>query len=237
MEGARKPLVGYYRLSKDSQFEGRAHLNQIAVVERFTRSRNGELIASFLERMSGRVEWRPGLEAALDTCRERNATLVVAQLDRLTRSVKLYARLAEADVPFVIAGLPTATPFVMAILATIAEEELRLLGDRVRAGYERKKREAIAKHGIYLHGLSTLPRSEFLHLHRQAVAASRDMKLRFREKMRPHVEGIVARGITSCPEIAKELNFLEFKTFWGRKWSKNNVQLFLSRLGMRPWQK
>ena len=97
--------------------------------------------------LRGRVEWRQLLS---DAARRRFDSVVVFKLDRAFRSVKhMHDTLAAwqiADVAFVSAreGFDTSTALgrlLMNLLASLAEFELEVLSERVRAGMERAKRQ------------------------------------------------------------------------------------------------
>ena len=78
-------FVAYYRVSTDKQ--GAAGLGMDAqreAVQRFIGQR-GQIVAEYVEVESGRKANRPRLQAALEECRSRRATLVIAKLDRLDR--------------------------------------------------------------------------------------------------------------------------------------------------------
>ena len=81
-------FVAYFRVSTDKQ--GRSGLGieaQRAAVMGWLNGGQWELLGEFVEQESGkRHDNRPQLKAALDLCRKRKATLVIAKLDRLTRN-------------------------------------------------------------------------------------------------------------------------------------------------------
>ena len=59
-----------------------------------------------------------------------NATLVVAKLDRLARNIAFTAALMESKVDFVCCDCKGANTLTLHILAAIAQEESRLIGER-----------------------------------------------------------------------------------------------------------
>jgi DNA invertase Pin-like site-specific DNA recombinase len=60
---------------------------------------------------SGKQNDRPELDNALALCRRTKATLVIAKLDRLARSVAFIANLIESRIPFIAVDRPNAKPF------------------------------------------------------------------------------------------------------------------------------
>ena len=90
--------VAYYRVSTDRQ--GRSGLGldaQRSAVANYLDGGNWTLLDTFTEVESGRRNDRPELAKALDLCRRRKATLVIAKLDRLARNVAFIANLMDAD--------------------------------------------------------------------------------------------------------------------------------------------
>src|SRR4051794_34990642 len=95
-------------------------------VARFIAGR-GELAAEFTEVESGRRTDRPELQAALAACRRQKATLVLAKLDRLARSVAFISALMESGADFVVADMPDANRLTMHIIAAVAEHEREMI--------------------------------------------------------------------------------------------------------------
>ncbi len=77
-----KRHIGYYRVSRDSQFDRWGISSQKDIVRRFVESQNGILEKEFSEVESGKYSDtdRPQLAAALDYCKRNKATLVIAKL-------------------------------------------------------------------------------------------------------------------------------------------------------------
>jgi DNA invertase Pin-like site-specific DNA recombinase len=78
-------------------------------VRRYLLSNHGEQIAEFVEVESGKRSDRPQLAAAMALAKKRKATLLVAKLDRLSRSVAFIATLMDSKgFDFAIADMPGA---------------------------------------------------------------------------------------------------------------------------------
>jgi DNA invertase Pin-like site-specific DNA recombinase len=139
------PMVGYIRVSTEEQ--GRSGLGleaQEAAIRRAAAERGWELVAIEIDTASGATRRRrPGLASALDRCHSGEAEgLVVAKLDRLSRSLLDFASLVEEaergrfalvvlDQDF---DLRTASGRAMAgILAVFATFERDLCSERTKA--------------------------------------------------------------------------------------------------------
>src|SRR5690349_19838069 len=147
-------IVAYYRVSTTLQAEtGWSLKAQRTAVHRYAEAKGLPIVAEFEEaesafRVSERspitLDQRPQLAAALDQCRRRRATLVIAALDRLARNVVFIATLVQTRVDFVALDLPEgATPFLIHILAAMAEEESRAKGRTRSAGLALQKARGI----------------------------------------------------------------------------------------------
>ena len=91
------------------------------------------MVAEFQDVESGRRADRAGLAAALATCRARRATLLIAKLDRLARSVAFISNLMEGGVDFVAADMPSVNRLTVHVLAAVAEHEREMISQRTKA--------------------------------------------------------------------------------------------------------
>jgi DNA invertase Pin-like site-specific DNA recombinase len=127
-------FVAYYRVSTEKQ--GRSGLGleaRQASVEAFLNGGAWKLLGRFIEVESGSNNDRPELAKALEACRLKGATLVIAKLDRLSRDAHFLLDLTRAGVDFVAADNPTAKRLTVGILAMVAEEERRAISSRTKA--------------------------------------------------------------------------------------------------------
>ncbi len=126
--------MAYYRVSTDKQGQSGLGLDaQRAAVELHARSVGAEVIAEFQDVESGRKADRIGLAAALAMCRTKRATLLIAKLDRLARSVAFISNLMEGGVDFVAADMPSVNRLTVHVLAAVAEHEREMISQRTKA--------------------------------------------------------------------------------------------------------
>lgn len=130
--------VAYYRVSTVRQ--GKSGLGiraQRAAVESYLSGGDWRVIAEFTEVESGKRGDRPELERALASARLHRAPIVVAKVDRLTRSVSFLSRLLEAGVDVRFADLPSIEGptgrFMLQQMAAVAELEAGLISARTKA--------------------------------------------------------------------------------------------------------
>lgn len=149
-------VVGYIRVSTDEQAaSGLGLLAQREAIEAECRRRGWELLQVFEDAgaSGSSLARRPALQEALGTLRSRQAdALVVAKLDRLSRSLLDFAGLMVAarkeDWALVALdlGVDTTTPsgeMVASVMATMAQYERRLIGERTRSALAVKKAQGV----------------------------------------------------------------------------------------------
>lgn len=85
---------------------------------------------------------RPGLAAALKEARASRCPLIVSRLDRLSRNVHFITGLMERKVHFIVAAFGRDVDnFTLHIYASIAEQERKMISERVKAAAEVAKRQ------------------------------------------------------------------------------------------------
>ena len=107
--------------------------------EAFIVARGGQVLEEFTEVESASSSDRVQLRRAMDLCRSRKATLVIARLDRLARNVHFISRLMESGVNFVAADMPTANKLTINIIAAMAEYERDLISERTKRALQAAK--------------------------------------------------------------------------------------------------
>jgi DNA invertase Pin-like site-specific DNA recombinase len=197
-------FVTYFRVSTDRQQRSGLGLEaQAATVARYVESVGGEVVASFTETESGKKATnRPELVAALKVAKREKATLVIATLDRLSRSVCFIAGLLESKVPFVCADQPNAQAFQLHIFAAMACEERRRIGERTKAALAAKKAQG-----------ATLGNPKLAALHERDRAA----RAAHRALVTPLVQQLRTEGMTIV-QIRDELNRRGVPTMMGKSW-------------------
>lgn len=131
-------FVGYYRVSTKQQ--GRSGLGldaQRASVQSYAK--DGKLIAEYVEVESGNSSDRPELAQAIAHAQRERATLIIAKLDRLARSVAFIFALRDAGVRFIACDMPEANTLTIGLLATLAQHERELISERTKAALAAKK--------------------------------------------------------------------------------------------------
>jgi DNA invertase Pin-like site-specific DNA recombinase len=226
---SERPFVVYYRVStKQQRRSGLGLLAQQDSARRYIKANPGRVLVELTEIESGWSKDRPQLKEALRLCRVYSATLIIARLDRLARSVAMIASLLESDVDFVAADMPLANRFTIHILAAVAEYEARLISDRTKAAFAAAK-AAGRKFG------NPMPQT---HRFSDAARKARVRAERERSKKRaldfaPLLCQLRDRGQT-IHEIAQHLTTLGVPTpRGGNAWRHNTVRRMFEHAGER----
>jgi DNA invertase Pin-like site-specific DNA recombinase len=137
-------MAGYVRVSTEEQAGSGLGLSaQRAAIEQACEARGWRLGTTFEDTASGRTMGRrPGLAGALDAVATGEVDgLVVAKLDRLSRSLLDFAGLMERSrnegwaLVALDLGVDTSTPqgeLMATVLASFAQFERRLIGQRTK---------------------------------------------------------------------------------------------------------
>ena len=208
--------IAYYRVSTERQ--GRSGLGleaQQKAVGSFLEANDFVLIDEFIEVNSGNRNHNYGLKNALRECKKRNAVLVIAKLDRLSRSVAFISTLMESDVDFRIVDNPYAEDFTLHILAAVAEKERKDISKRTTAALAAAKLRGVelGKHGRYV--LSNV---------------NRFYAIMFASKMRRIIEGLKSEGFNTVRELSNELNRRRIKTPQKKRWHPSTVYKLVKRI-------
>jgi DNA invertase Pin-like site-specific DNA recombinase len=213
--------VAYYRVSTKKQgVSGLGLEAQQQAVQSFLDGGRWKLIAEVKEIESGKRNDRPALAHALALCRVHNATLLIAKLDRLARSVNFISNLMESGVEFVAVDLPQANRLTVHILAAVAEAEAAAISARTKAALAAAKRR-----GVKLGGDrgGVIARHARKGNQRSAAVRSANAQKRVTDLM-PVLEAIRAEGSTSLRGIAKALNGRLIPAPRGGDWSPVQVR-------------
>ena len=195
------------------------------------------VMREYVEVESGADGDRPELSKALEDCRISGAILVVAKLDRLSRSLAFVGRLQEVGgVRFVCADMPNATRETIGIMAVLARWEREQISKRTKEALA-EKRKAGVKLG------SHNPRiRQGLDKYRESMRfewARRRRENGFGVKKRvladnlilPVIRALRSQGI-SYIGIAEALNEGGLFSRYGRRWNSVQVGRVCRRNGL-----
>lgn len=170
-----------------------------------------EVLGTFTDVESGSKADRPELNKALDLARKEGATILVAKLDRISRSVAFIAALLEDKrVGLRVASMPYADKFQLHIYAALAEQEREFISKRTKAALAQAK-----ERGVKLGGLRQRTADA-----NKVAAVQADLRAM---KVLPTIRDRRAAGAT-YQAIADEFNALGVTTARGGKWHPTTVK-------------
>lgn len=227
-------FIAYLRVSTDRQ--GRSGLGLDAQKEAI-RAHLGtvEPLACYVEVESGRRSDRVELRKALDHAKRSNATLVIAKLDRLTRSARFLLELVDSGVELIFCDMPQISgptgAFLLASMANVAELEAAMIGQRTKAALQAAK----ARGKVLGARPGASPLSAYLREHGNTagVQGARKAAAARAKPWRDLFQAMLDRGL-SYGGIARELAAKGEKTVRGGSWDAKAVSRMIARLELAP---
>ncbi|RYG88917.1 MAG: recombinase family protein [Alphaproteobacteria bacterium] len=184
------------------------------------------IVAEYVEVESGKRDDRPQLAAALAACRLHRAILLIAKLDRLSRSVRAISTLMDAGVEFSCVDMPHANRLTLHLMAAMAEYERDMISQRTKAALAAAKAR----------GVKLGNPNGAAHMRDKALigsAASAEIRTRRAyanaQALMPAISEIGAAGLSHAA-IARELNARGVPTPKGGIWRATQVRRTLLRL-------
>ncbi|MDB6077487.1 MAG: resolvase [Akkermansiaceae bacterium] len=211
----KRLYVSYLRVSTRRQQESGLGLEaQRERVRQFTCQTGGELLAEFVETESGKKNDRKILNEALNYCRRSKTTLVLAKLDRLSRSVHFISGLMESKVDFIDIENPSKDPLWLHLRAVIGEHELRMISARTKDALR-----AAAARGVEIGATGKV-------LARRYRAEAQERA----EEYRPVIAELRSLGLTTVRDTMAELNVRGVLSPGGTRWHYRATWKLLTRL-------
>jgi len=216
-----KKAITYYRVSTGRQAESGLGIDaQIKTVKDFAAANNYMLEGEYVEIESGKNNHRPVLKRALHQCKRRQATLLVAKLDRMSRNVNFITGLLESGVDFKAIDVPTGEKFIMHIMAAVAEHERDQISRRTKLALQAAKAKGVelGAHGRYV-------------LSKQ----NRELSERFAIEMEPMIVRLAEDGFETVRAVTDELNRLKVPTYRndGSKWHLCTVHKVMMQINQK----
>jgi DNA invertase Pin-like site-specific DNA recombinase len=214
--------VSYYRVSTTKQGVSGLGLDaQREAVHKYIAPE--KITYEFTEVETGTTKKeRPILAEALKLCKSTGATLLIAKLDRLTRSVAFVSALLDSKVKFVAVDFPEANELTIHILAAVAQNEAKIIGQRTKAAcaIKRARGDKMGKAENFTDKTRKLG-----PLKRKAKALANENNT----KAAAYISELVAKR-RSYRSMAAQLNKAQFKTSNGKDFTPTQVYRIVKKL-------
>ena len=207
--------VAYYRVSTKRQGQSGLGLEaQQALVAPYA----DDIIHSFTEVESGKVDARPQLDAALALCRETGASILIAKIDRLSRDAAFLLTLRKAGVDIIAADMPNAGTLEFGVRAVVAQHEREEISKRTKDALAAAKARGV-KLGC------PNPRAGGL----ASGAARREKTQRVAVKAMPIITALRDAG-ASLRAVASKLNEAGIPSAMGGAWHATSVRNLINAM-------
>ncbi|KGL61919.1 recombinase family protein [Polaribacter sp. Hel1_85] len=216
-----KKYIAYYRVS--TKMQGNSGLGLDAQKSSVLNFINDDdlLIESYTDVESGKNNNRPNLLQAIEDCKNNDATLLIAKLDRLSRNAAFIFTLRDTQVKFKCVDMPEANSVTIGIMAVLAQDERERISKRTKDALAE-----LIKQGIKLGSPQSLNKE----------AREKGLKARMRNardnennrKAQGFIISLYQNGL-SFYAITKELNKLGYKTRNNKEFQQNQVQRLYDR--------
>lgn len=226
MNTTQQQFVAYYRVSTNKQGLGLDAQQTTATT--FAAANDATIIAEYSEKESAKhsnTKNRTQLFAAIEHCKRANAVLLIAKLDRLSRSVEFLFHLKNTGINFVACDVPELNALTLSIFAGMAQHERELISQRTKAALTERKKQgtALGSHNGISHCYTDEDRAAATAAHIEAANN--------RESNRKAWHYIMHQYQTkTATQLARELNNEHYSTPSGRgNWNAKMVQRIIER--------
>lgn len=221
-----KLFVTYFRVSTQKQGASGLGLEaQKTSVLNYIAHNGNKILSEFVEIESGKNNNRPELQKALSLCKEKNAILVIARLDRLSRNLSFISSLMDAKVKFLCCDMPDASELSIHIFASLAQWERKRISQRTKEALNAKRQ----KEPDWKPGTNNLTPEGYQKAYKTiSYNAKNDQAVRFAYH---YIKPLRDSGHT-LQFIADALNREGYKTRQGKKFFPMQVLKIINRFKM-----
>lgn len=219
-----RKFIAYYRVSTKRQNLG-LEAQRTSVLNYINADDTNVLIEEYSEQESGKHDNREVLLEAINSCKQNNATLIIAKLDRLSRKVSFIFSLRDSGVDFIALDVPNFNTLTLGIFATLAQTERELISQRTKNALAEKKAKG-AKLGAPNPQFTSAIREKAYKAHSAAAEANTNNK-----KAITMISLLLKDNNYS--QIARILNENNFATSKGKKFTATQVIRLIQRYNLK----
>ena len=223
MEGK---FCSYIRVSTQAQNSSGLGLEaQRKAILDYLNGGRWRIIREYIEIESGRRNDRPELMKALEHCKRTKATLLIAKLDRLSRSVSFTSALMESGIDFLAVDNPHANKFMIHVQAAFNQHEAEMISKRTREALAAAKARGVKLGNP--HGFSRVKRNtDPTKATEKRMQSAKEYAERMYSIVKSYIDsGLSLRAVAKKMEEQKELT-----PRGGERWSGMTVKLIVDRV-------
>jgi len=220
-----RQYISYLRVSTVRQ--GQSGLGLEAQRQTIQEHVLGKVVSEFVEIETGTDKReRPELQKALSFARLHAAVLIVAKVDRLTRSVAFLHTLLDSGVEVEFCDLPQVSGptgrFMLNQMAAVAELEAGLISQRTKAALKAAKARGVTLGKPE----NATPEGRLKGARNSAIVRRTTSRARAMDRL-PHIQQIQSEGVESFSMIARTLNTRGIPAPRGGDWQGIQVKQVL----------
>lgn len=217
-----KTALAYIRASTDPTLQKNSIAIQEAIIGRFCEQHGYSIQESFVEYKTGADDEREQFNAALKRAIKEGATLITWKVDRLSRSLSIFAKIQDhlPLIRFCELGDAEVNIMVLSVLLGVAHQERINTSIRVKAAYQHLKNEN--------------PNLKWGNPNIMATAHPEGLKVRkanaaaFNSRIQSICADLNRAGYCSRREMAVRLNELGLTTRRGQSFTRDNLKRVLN---------
>ncbi|WP_189637769.1 recombinase family protein [Thalassotalea sp. HSM 43] len=215
----KQKFIIYKRLSTKREIQEHSFEVQDRIIKSYLDTApDAYIVNSYEEEFSGAsIDKRPMLQQAIIDCKRHNAVLLIAKLDRLTRSAKDYHIIADT-VDLKSADMPDADNIMLGMRALMSQWELATIRKRISDGVNNAIANG-AKCGNRTKRRRTFNREDA----QRGVQTVKQNKAARMAHLQPQVKSLYNQGRTMS-QVADMLNGLGVPTTGKGKWYATTVK-------------
>ncbi len=221
-------FVSYRRVSTKRQEDSNLGLEaQSQAIQSYIKQHQGNHLKDFVEIQTGTSKkHRPIVLQAIQYAKENQAVLLIAKLDRLSRSVSFLSNLMDSNIEFVALDFPQADRMTLQFMSVIAEWEAKRISDRVNAALA-----VLKQRGVKLGPKNKPLTASISEPYRKKWNAQKKQNAsRYAQNVYPTIKFFKNLGLNNS-QIASKMNERGDKTPSGYgSWASNTVRRCLDRV-------
>jgi DNA invertase Pin-like site-specific DNA recombinase len=208
---------------------------QDRAIQDYVKTSGCTLLGSYTEVETGKrddLDNRPELVKAIAHAKRSKATLVIAKMDRLARSVYVLATLHRSGVDFVACDNPNVNKMTSQILMVVAEDEAERISQRTKEGLRSRRERGLPLGAEIPESRNLTPEARQRGLN-AAIAARQARADAAYVDLVPDILRWRSEGRT-LQQIADQLNADGQETSQGGSWQPTQVLRVLKRTESKP---